>query len=404
MIKRLLLFLGSIFLVVFLSVNVYAAGLTVDYAHNVNATDGNDSLNYLVSSTSDGGYLVGTCMLSSGSYVSASWYDKINECEFYLSKYKVDGSREWISAVETTSPMISIGEMANDYRVMTEDGVMIVYDEDSGQYVSSVSVGQTQLWGAAFYTDDTVIAYGDRDLYRYDKDGSQIGVFPFEYGDGGYCNFNLATFSNGDFAFACGEAANTLVRVSRDLTRSEVLFDLNGSAWIMAIDEDEYALTTLGVCDRENVCTYTHTSYDMSGNTLASMQTEGSATDMSIAFIGGYYFVNNNEHTIKKMSPEFEPIFEYTFDANEAFYAATSLKDRSMVGVGVSSTMTINYSINSENNGIYYRWIDEDVPVLAAADNGGIENPSTLDDVSTVSLVLITSVTFILAIGLRRKR
>ncbi|MCR5572281.1 MAG: hypothetical protein K6F57_00700 [Candidatus Saccharibacteria bacterium] len=297
--SRLLpLLLGSLFLAACSYTNVFAAGLIIDYANNVDATDGNDSLNYLVSPTSDGGYLIGTCMLSSGSYDPNNWYDNISDCDFYLSKYKVDGSREWMSAVDkglgTPSITLAVGEMANDYRVMTDNGKMMAYRKEDGQYLSTTSIGQTQLWGAAFYTDDTVAAFGDGDFYKYDKNGNQIGVFPFTYGNGGYCNFTFATFSNGDYAFACGSSANNLVRVSRDLTSSELIFALNGSASIATIDEDEYVLTSLGVCDAENSCTYTHTSYDMAGNTLATIRFNGSATDSSMAFVGGYYFVNNN--------------------------------------------------------------------------------------------------------------
>ncbi|MCR5572280.1 MAG: hypothetical protein K6F57_00695 [Candidatus Saccharibacteria bacterium] len=109
------------------------------------------------------------------------------------------------------------------------------------------------------------------------------------------------------------------------------------------------------------------------------------------------------------MSPEFEPIFEYTFDEKEAFYAATPLKDRSVVGVGLSTTATVNYPINSDGNGIYYRWIDNDVPVLTASgdektNDNSTENPNTLDDIIKNSFTLIGLVGFILAIISRQRR
>lgn len=408
--RLLYLLLGSLFLAAYTCSNVFAAGLIVDYAKSVNATDGNDSFNFLVSSTSDGGYIVSTCMLNSGDYGPNDWYSRINDCDFYLSKYKVDGSREWMTAIDTRSILVAIGEMADDYRIMTDDGRMMAFAKDSGQYLSTASINLREVWDAGFYLDDTVVAYGDGDFFKYDKNGNQIGAFPFRYGENGYCNFSLATFSNGDFAFACGVGADNLIRVSRDLTNAELLFNLDSSGWIEVIDEDKYVLTSLGVCDAEDSCRFTNTSYDMNGNILATMQRYGSSTDSSMAFVGGYYFVNNNEHTIKKLSPEFEPIFEYSFNENEAFYAAAPLKDRSVIGVGLSSAETTNYTINSDSNGIYYRWIDEDVPVLLVSDdeNGDnedpTENPNTLDDIAKNGLTLVALIGCASTVVLRRRR
>ena len=194
-------------------VKVFAADSVLDYANSMGAIDDSNTINRVVTATTDGGYIVGgqaaQCLYMdtdkgvtkvskdeecikyyTDNGLDASTYASVADrctrifakstdisgrgalpaeryeytCIDYLAKFKANGAREWLTLLKDDEYRpLAVGETQDDYRMYTGDYTLYTFDKATGEFKTKKTVGVGfDCIDAEFDTNGSIwFLYGD---------------------------------------------------------------------------------------------------------------------------------------------------------------------------------------------------------------------------------------------------
>lgn len=448
----------------------FAKDNPLDYANSIGQLDEADTTNLVVETTSDGGYVVGgraiSCIKRSvgdnsmqgtgddyevipteecfefsvagfeydskkplapfmidmcemfGRKGYQSPYRKDLVCKSYIAKFKKDGTREWLTAIDDDNRPVAVGEIASGYRLLVDGGIVYTVSKN-GEYLGSMELYDepTAIDAGKFDKDGSLFVVDYSGISKYNQSGELIAQLPadddsattweeFYIGDklmrhrlamNGDIYMDYCTGSTDSDDGLCG-----IAKISKDLktvtpivvddfekgeVSSVVSSDSNGNILVISVVYDTEVDE-----DGDIVYSNPHDSklvvYDKDGNKLSEMNMD---EDMFNGFFGGpipidvmpgFVLYSPAVNRIIKLNTNLEPAIDFELNDGEVANNSAILDDGSIVLVGDSTSSTDHYDVEGARNGIQIRLDAKGGEPEPTGD--GTVNPSTLDNIQII--------------------
>lgn len=336
-------------------------------------------------------------------------------CVDYAAKFKKDGTKEWLSTIRNGDIPVAVGETANDYRLLTENGMLYTFAKTDGEKDDDISTDVSYVKDAIINQDGTtvvasghsIVLLGNDATIAKELEGTDTTTEWSSYEDTGsdyskplvrtengfiavkYTEELVGTDEDGEEVW---EDGMSIVEVSTDLNTVKTLltFDqedvdaLDGDIEVLSADKDGNIaiLAPIDLTGDGNAVDVIVT-VDKDGNAIGGTTAEelfGSGYkptneyDEAPLFVDNLTLVNPNTKKLARLTPELTEIDNYPLADGEMIYDAVLLNDDSLAAVGRASTSTANYTVDGNMNGTYLR--------LTAKTASSTTNPQTGDDLN----------------------